>query len=151
MLKLQPGLLCRQIDSVMDESCFEASPLDAQIHGQLGSSLSQLTKKHIPRRPCCSLNLLALRRQTARATLSLKFLRQKDEGRGKWQVPCVYDSLQHLQDTFKSSCQFPLPAVVCFATQIARPTPTIVQDHGLPIRRRSRRSQSQERLRRGAR
>ena len=45
---------------------------------------------------------------------------------------------------FKSSCQFPLPAVVCFAAQTARLAPTIVQDPGLPIRRRSRRSWSQE-------
>ena len=34
----------------------EARHLDAHIHGKLGNTLSPLTKKHIPRRPCCSLN-----------------------------------------------------------------------------------------------
>ena len=36
----------------------EARRLDAHIHGKLGSTLSPLTKKHIPRRPCCSLELI---------------------------------------------------------------------------------------------
>ena len=45
---------------------------------------------------------------------------------------------------FKSSCQFPLPAVVCFAAQTARLAPTIVQDPGLPIRRRSRSQEDYE-------
>ena len=35
----------------------EARRLDAHIHGKLGSTLSPLTKKHIPKRPCCSLEL----------------------------------------------------------------------------------------------
>ena len=35
----------------------EATRLDAHIHGKLGCTLSSLTKKHIPRRPCCSLEL----------------------------------------------------------------------------------------------
>ena len=35
----------------------EARSLDAHIHDKLGSTLSPLTKKHIPRRPCCSLEL----------------------------------------------------------------------------------------------
>ena len=33
----------------------EARRLDAHIHGKLRSTLSPLTKKHIPRRPCCPL------------------------------------------------------------------------------------------------
>ena len=38
------------------------------------------------------------------------------------------DFFKHLQVVFKSSCQFPLPAIVCFAAQTAQPAPTIVLD-----------------------
>ena len=57
-------------------------------------------------------------------------------------MPCVYvlTLCNVCKIIFKSSCQFPLPAVVCFPAQTARLAPAIVQDRGLPIRRRSRRS-----------
>ena len=49
-------------------------------------------------------------------TRSLKFLRQK-ERRGKWLGQCVEAlTLCNIRKfIFKSSCQFPFPAVVCFA------------------------------------
>ena len=48
----------------------EARRLDAHIHGKLRSTLSPLTKKRIPRRPCCSLQVnrrSGLRGQAAKA------------------------------------------------------------------------------------
>ena len=131
------------------ESCF-GSCLHAQTHGQLGSALSRLTKKHIPWRPFCSLKLLVQRCQTAKTTRSLKLLRQKDERGGTMRLSI--NSLQHLRDVFSpcatSRC---LPSFTYTSRrQTARPAPTIVQDPGLPIWRRSRRSRSQERLRTGA-
>ena len=125
----------------------EARRLDAHIHGKLGSTLSPLTKKAhtIPRRPCCSLALAqsSIWRYGAtprKRTRSLKFLRQKQQRRGKWLVPCVQvlTLCNICKIIFKSSRQFLLPAVVCFAAQTARLAPTIVQDPGLQIRRRSR-------------
>ena len=51
------------------------------------------------------------------------------------------DSLQHLQVYFQVFVPvLVVPAVVCFAAQTARLAPTIVQDPGLPIWCRSRRS-----------
>ena len=47
---LSTSLLSRSLAS-------EARRLDAHIHGKLGSTLSPLTKKHIPRRPCSSFEL----------------------------------------------------------------------------------------------
>ena len=49
-VELRPGLVCRQLDSSMNLAS-EARRLDAQINSQLGNTLSQLTKKYIPRRP----------------------------------------------------------------------------------------------------
>ena len=56
------------------------------------------------------------------------------------------DSLQHLRDYFSS----PRTSSRCLSSFASRLAPTIVQDPKLPIRRRSRQSWSQERLRRDA-
>ena len=132
----------------------EARRLDTHIHGKLGSTLSPLTKKHRPRRPCCSLKLNRWSGATVpnceselvcSSSLAKK---RKEEVTGTMRLSV--DSLQHSQVYFLSSCEFPLPAVVCIAAQTARLAPTIVQGPELPIRRRSRRSRSQERRRRDA-
>ena len=60
------------------------------------------------------------------------------------------DSLQHLHDFFSPyATSRGLPSFAS-GRQTARPALTIVQDLGLPIRRRSRWCRSQERLRSGA-
>ena len=65
-------------------------------------------------------------------TRSVKFVRQKEQRRGTWLVPCVWalTFCNICKFIFKSSCQVPLPAVVCFAAQTARLAPAIVQDPG---------------------
>ena len=66
-----------------------ARRLDA--HGQLGSTLSPLRKRHTPRRPRFSLNLLALRcqprKQSVRSSSFAK--KKKKEKTNEEEVPCV--------------------------------------------------------------
>ena len=56
----------------------EARRLDANIHGKLGSTLSPLTKKHIPRRPCCSLEL-SRRSRESELVRSSSFAKKNNE------------------------------------------------------------------------
>ena len=66
-MELQSGLL--SVDNLTQyESSSEARRFDPQIHGQLGSTFFPLTKKHIPRRPCSSVNLLRVGPHTERAS-----------------------------------------------------------------------------------
>ena len=115
------------------------------IHGKLGSTLSPLTKKHIPRRPCCSLKLnrrsgATVPSRESELVHSSSFAKKNNEEVSDWYHASKYWLFATFARLFfKASCQFPLPAVVCFAAQTARLAPTIVQDPGLPIRRRSRR------------
>ena len=132
----------------------EARRLDAHIHGKLGSTLSPLTKKHIPRRPCCSLNRRSgatVPSRESELVRSSSFINKNHGEVNDWYHASKYWLFCNIcKIIFKSSCQFPLPTAVCFAAQTDWLASPIVQDPGLPIRRRSQRSRSQERLRRDA-
>ena len=84
----------------------EARRLDAHIHGKIGSTLSPLTKKHIPRRPCCSLELN--RRSGATVPSRENSFAQVPSPKRttkRWVTGTMrlsIDSLQHLQDYFSS-------------------------------------------------
>ena len=71
----------------------EARRLDAQIHCQFGGTLSPLTKKHIPRQPCCSLWRCGANRKSNAFTLNFAPVNspiRRTNLRCKWLVPCVW-------------------------------------------------------------
>ena len=133
----------------------EARRLDAHIHGQLGSTLSPLTKLHLPRRPCCSLELnrrsgASVPSRESERVRSSSFAKKNNEEISGW----YHASKYWLFATFARLFSNPHASSRCLPSSALRRTtrlaPTIVQDPGLPIRRRSRRTWSQERLRRDA-